>query len=340
MTTVSLPNNPASSADGIRPINLRTDLASLADLIELVFADSMDQSGLAAVREMRSLSKMSVGLNVLAGINDLAQGISLGYVYIADGKLVGNVSIHPANWADSNQKAWIIVNVGVHPDYQRRGIAEQLMRASMDMIRSRGGEVALLQVDMHNDTARRLYRRLGFIEERSWTLWRRPGATRIPAPYEDRSIYITRRRRGEWEAEYDLAQRLRPAHLGGIGWQRPLRASLFRKSLIQRMVDWVNFRAEERLVIRSADEKRVLASLWVENMFLSSSTQLTLLVDPEYVGRYDKALINLAVRTYANNRGALLLEHPADEAITSDILRDYHFRPQREVMHMRWDVIE
>jgi GNAT superfamily N-acetyltransferase len=339
MTTMSIPNDPTSSADGIRPINLRTDLAPLADLIELVFADSMDQSGLAAVREMRSLSRMSVGLNMLAGINDLAQGISLGHVCIADGKLVGNVSIYPASWAGANGKVWIIANVGVHPDYQRRGIAAQLMHASMDMIRTRGGEMALLQVDMHNDTARRLYQRLGFIEERAWTLWRRPSATRIPAPFEDRSIYITRRRRGEWWVEYELAQRLRPAHLGGIGWQRPLRAGLFHKSLIQRMMDWLNFRSEERLVIRSADEQRILASLWVENIFLSSSTQLTLLVDPEYAGRYDEALINLAVRTYANNRGALVLEHPADEAITSDILRDYHFRPQREVMHMRWDVI-
>jgi ribosomal protein S18 acetylase RimI-like enzyme/muconolactone delta-isomerase len=335
---VSLPNNPASSADGIRPINLRTDLAPLADLIEVVFADSMDSSGLAAVREMRSLSKMSAGINMLAGINDLAQGISLGFVCIADGKLVGNVSISPAAWAETPGKTWIITNVGVHPDYQRRGIAAQLMYACMDLIRERGGETALLQVDMHNDTARRLYRRLGFVEERAWILWRRPGSIRIPPPLENRSAYITRQRRGEWRAEYELAQRLRPAHLGGIGWQRPLRLSLFRKSLLRRVVDWVNFRSEERLVIRSLDEQHILASLWVESMFLSGSTQLTLLVDPDYLGRYDETLINLAVRTYATNRGTLLLEHPADETITSDILRDYHFRPQREVMHMRWDV--
>jgi GNAT superfamily N-acetyltransferase len=340
VTTVSLPNSPASSADGIRPVNLRTDLAPLADLIEIVFADSMDQSGLAAVREMRSLSKIGAGLNVLPGINDLAQGISLGYVCIADGKLIGNVSIYPAHWAGANGKVWIIANVGVHPDYQRRGIAGQLMRASMDMIRMRAGELALLQVDMHNDTARRLYHRLGFIEERAWTLWRRPGSIRIPPPYEDRSIYITWRRRGEWRAEYALAQRLRPPHLGGIGWQRPLHLSFFRKSLLQNITDWVNFRSEERLVIRSADEENLLASLWIENIFLSNSTQLTLLVDPAYIGRYDEALINLAVRSYSSNRGALTLEHPADETITSDILREYHFRPQREVMHMRWDVIE
>jgi GNAT superfamily N-acetyltransferase len=338
VTTVSLPNDSASAEDGVRPINLKTDLAPLADLIELVFADSMDQSGLAAVREMRYLSKMSLGLNLLAGVNDLAQGISLGHVYIADGRLVGNVSIYPTNWKGVRGKAWIIANVGVHPDYQRRGIAAELMRASMDMIRQRGGTTALLQVDMTNDTARRLYRRLGFIDERTWTLWRRNSSSRAPLSSEAQSVYISTRRRSEWRAEYEMAQRLRPAHLGGMGWQRPLHMGLFRKSFLQRLTDWVSFRSEERLVIRSADQQRLLASLWIENSFMSGNTQLTLMVEPEYAGIYDDALINLATRSFGSSRGSLVIEHPSDETVTSDVLRNYHFRPQREVVHMRWDV--
>lgn len=42
----------------IRPVNLRTDLPTLADLIELVFAPTMDESGRAAIREMRYMSRM------------------------------------------------------------------------------------------------------------------------------------------------------------------------------------------------------------------------------------------------------------------------------------------
>lgn len=336
MTSISLPN--ASTGDGLRPINLKTDLAPLADLIELVFADSMDQSGMAATREMRTMSRLGVGLGVLAGMSDLAQGISLGYVWIADGRLVGNVSIYPANWPGAAGRMWIIANVGVHPDYQRRGIATQLMHASIESIRARGGTTALLQVDSRNDTARRLYQRFGFIDERTWTAWKRTTSARLTPASDDRSIFIAWRRPDEWRLEYEMAQRLRPASQGGMGWQRPLHPHLFRKPLLKRFDDWINLRSEERLVIRSEDQNRLLAVMWVENGFLTSSTQLTLMVEPEYQGIYDDALIQLAVRRFGDRRHALLIEHPSDEVITSEVLRAYSFRPQREVVHMRLDL--
>lgn len=337
MTSVSLPDNPSATGDGLRPVNLRTDLAPLADLIELVFADSMDQSGAAAVREMRYLSRMGVGLNLLPGVNDLVQGISLGYVWIADHKLVGNVSVYPAQWPGDSGKVWIIANVGVHPDYQRQGIATRLMQASMEMIRQRGGQIAVLQVDAHNDTARRIYERLGFITERTWTTWRRSGSARIPPPLQNSDVYLSRRRRDEWQAEYALAERLRPAERGGLGWQRPLHLSLFHKSWWRQLADMFSLRSFERMVIRSENEARLLAVLWIETGFLTASTQLTLLVDPEYQGVYDEALINHAARRF-DLRNALVIEHPSDEIVTADVLRRYYFRPQREVVHMRWDV--
>ncbi len=336
MTSVPLADNPASMADGPRPVNLRTDLAPLADLIELVFADSMDQGGRAAVREMRYLSKVGPGLTFIPGLNDLTHGVNMGYVWIIDGQLVGNVSIYPTTKYPGN--TWIIANVGVHPDYQRRGIATRLMHVSMDNIRRRGGQRVVLQVDVANESAQRVYERLGFIHERSWILWRRSSSVRVPPPLDDQSIYITHRRRGEWQAEYALAQRVRPATQGGIGWQRPLMVTQFRKPLLAQINSWVNMRSQERLVIRSDDECQIHAALWIENAVLTSSTQLTLMVDPAYHGNYDVALLNTAIRRYASRHGSLLIEHPRDETTTSDVLRDYFFRPQREVMHMRWDV--
>lgn len=335
MTSVPAQND-ATIADGLRPVNLRTDLAPLADLIELVFADSMDQGGRAAVREMRYLSKVGVGISMLPGLNDLTHGINMGYVWIANGRLVGNVSIYPTHKPYRN--TWIIANVGVHPDYQRQGIATQLMHASMDTIRARGGEHALLQVDVENAVARRVYERLGFIDERAWILWRRSGSLRVPMPLAESSVHISHRRRGEWQAEYELAQRVRPAERGGLGWQRPLDISLFRKPLLRQLVDWINMRGGERLVIRSADEARILASLWIESGFLAASIQLTLLIDPDWREAYTEALMNTAVRRFSSRSTALMMEHPADDSYTGDVLRAYHFRPQREVMHMRWDV--
>ena len=336
MVSLSVSNESASPADGLRPVNLRTDLAPLADLIELAFSDSMDSSGRAAVREMRTLSRIGPGLNILSGMNDLTQGISLGFVWQADNRIVGNVSVYPANWPSSLGSAWIIANVATHPDYRGRGIARQLLEASLAMIQQRGGTTAILQVDAENEVAQRLYTRIGFVAERSWTHWRRSATGRVPAPGPSGSAYITQRRRGDWKAEYALAERVRPANQGGMGWMRPLHRGLFHKSIWAKLGDWVSLRSMERLVIHSPDGRHIPATLWIENAFAASSVQLTLLVDPDYTGLYDDALLNLAVRRYGA-RQPISIEHPADELVSSDLFQHYLFRPQRTLVHMRWD---
>ena len=321
----------------MRPINLRTDLAPLADLIELVFADSMDSGGRAALREMRYLSKMGPGLRILSRMNDLALGISLGYVWMVDGRLVGNVSVYPASWPTDMGSAWIIANVGVHPDFQRRGIAHQLMQASMEMIRKRNGRTSILQVDHDNNTAVRLYERLGFVKERTFTTWQRRGTSRMPPSisHESERLYIRHRRRGEWEQEWALAQRLRPAEKGGLGWLRPMHISYFRRPWWKKLGDWVNLRGTERLIIKPDGTDQLLASMWVENV-LAGKTRLTMLVDPLVQGIYDEALLSHVIRRFG--RTNLVIEHPHDDTRIRDTLSRYQFMPQRDVIHMRWDL--
>lgn len=319
--------------NGPRPVNLRTDLGQLADLIEIAFASSMDSNGRAAVREMRTMSNMP-GIGLIGGLNTLMQGMGMGYVWVADGRLVGNVSIYAADGPGYDGRDWVIVNVAVHPDYQRRGIAQQLMESSMQMIAQRGGQRAMLQVDADNPVARRLYQRLGFVEERGWTTWRRGGVYNTPQPFApEERIHIVRRQASEWQAEYALAAYVRPAAMGGLGWLRPLHERYFRRSLRQTLSDWFNLRQRERLAIRTADERDLLASLWVETS-LSHTTQLTLMVHPDYEGLYDEALINTAVRRFGTS--ALGIEHPTDRIVTSNVLRRYQFSLRREVIHMVW----
>lgn len=334
MVSLSLPQSPAAA--GLRPVNLRTDLVPLADLIEIAFADTMDNSGRAAVREMRTLSRLGPGLSVLLGMNDLAQGVGLGFVWIEDGRLVGNTSVYPANVPTG--PAWIVANVAVHPDYRARGIARQLVQASLDMIRRRrrgGSAPVILQVEADNAIARHLYERLGFVAERSWTQWRRSSTMRTPPPFDygnHPSIYITRRRPNEWRAEYALAQRLRPAVLGGMGWLRPLHAHLFRRPLLKRLGDLISFRSLERLVIRG-ERDDLRAVMWIESAFAASSVQLTLMIEPQYQGEYDEALINLATRRFSL-RSALSMEHPTDDLVTAAVLQRYNFYAQRTLIHM------
>jgi ribosomal protein S18 acetylase RimI-like enzyme len=329
-----LSDDAAPAADGLRPINLRTDLSQLADLLELAFANTMDSSGRAAVREMRHLSRAGPGLNVLVGLSDLAQGMGQGFVWVAGGQIVGNVSVYPAGRA--LPRAWVIVNVATHPDYRGRGIATRLMQAAMLMVRQRGGDQALLQVDSDNETARRLYRRLGFVDERGWLLWRRNIQAARPSPLAE-PPHITHRTAREWQAEYALAAQVFPPEQGGLGWLRPLTPRVFHPSLWQRFGDWLSFRGIERLIIRRTDGQQIAASLWVESGLMATSTQLTLIVHPDYEGLYDEALLNTAVRRFGASH-TLTLEYPADCIATAAVLRRYGFTPRRDVVHMRWQV--
>ena len=317
----------------MRPINLRSDLAPLADLIELVFASNMDSNGRAALREMRYLSRMGPGLNLFRRMNDLAIGVSLGYVWIQDGQLIGNVSVSPADWPRALGSTWVIANVGVHPDYQRRGIARQLMEASLNMIQQRGGKRAILQVDADNIPALNLYKSLGFQIERQWTTWQRRNAARVPVWRPHENIFIRHRRRNEWQNEMALAERIRPQVQGGLGWLRPLYPGQFRKSVLDLITDSMNLRSTERLVIYDEVTTQLLASLWIESIF-AGRTRLTLLVEPVLQGEYDDILLTSVLRRLSRN--TLVIEHPDDETATIDVLRSYSFTPRRHAIHMRW----
>ena len=334
MVSLSRHKNTAIKNSELRPVNLRTDLAPLADLIELVFSDSMDSNGRAALREMRYLSKMGPGLPLISRMNEMAMGINLGYVWIANNNLVGNVSVYPTHMPRDMGEIWIIANVGVHPDYQRRGIARKLMVASMDMIRSRNAKSVILQVDVDNHSARNLYHSLGFIDERIWTVWQRTGSN-MPPPLLEHDVYVRRRRRSEWRDELALAHHIRPQQQGGIGWLRPTHVSQFQRSFFKQLSDWMNLRNTERLVIRPQQDDTLAASLWVDNA-VGGRTKLTLLVDPRFRGYYDRVLLNTIVRRLG--RSNLSIEHPDDDVITSQVLQDYQFKRQRTVVHMRWDV--
>ena len=271
-------------ADGVRPVNLRTDLRPLADLIELVFAESMDSNGRTAIREMRYLSHLGYGLKLIARLNELALGISMGYVYVMDGKLVGNVSIYPANYPKDLGETWILANVGVHPEYQRRGIANQLLDASLEMIRRRGAVSVILQVNHDNTPAIELYARRGFHCERSWRIWRRSGFVRTPLSSQG-SFHIARPRPSEWASEFALAQVARPNSLGGLGWLKPVHQSDFRRSLWRQALTLVSLNNIEKLIIRDQQTDAILASCWLEGTVSFGHVRARLFADPQVDSR-------------------------------------------------------
>ena len=55
-----------------------------------------------------------------------------------------------------------MMNVAVHPDYRRRGIAEALVTALVVELKNRGSHCLTLEVRSSNAPARALYEKLGF----------------------------------------------------------------------------------------------------------------------------------------------------------------------------------
>ena len=57
-----------------------------------------------------------------------------------------------------------MMNVAVHPDYRRQGIANRLILTLVDALKKRGSHWLMLEVRQSNAPARALYEKLGFAE--------------------------------------------------------------------------------------------------------------------------------------------------------------------------------
>ncbi len=57
-----------------------------------------------------------------------------------------------------------MMNIAVHPDFRRRGVAEALVNALVDDLKARGSHCLTLEVRASNAPAQALYAKLGFIQ--------------------------------------------------------------------------------------------------------------------------------------------------------------------------------
>ncbi len=317
--------------DGLQPINLGRDLAELADLIELCFADSGDPDLRGVVGEMRAMSRIGPLLELLGGPGSM--GLAVGYVWRENGHVVGNVSVFRADAPPEAGVGWVIANVAVHPDYRRRGIARQLMGAAMDYVAHRGGWAAL-QVRRDNEAALGLYRSLGFRENGAWLFWYRPSGLRVPRETLGAGgrFRILPLRRGDWRAEYELARIARP---NGMGWLRPVSARYFRRSIWSELWGLMCLRMERRWAIWEGG--RLIGAVTLRRRLDMRSDEVVLLVHPDHRGGPEAELIRFVTERYVGAGRVLVAEHPAEDEAAEAAFRAAGFRLRRELVYMRWD---
>lgn len=140
----------------LRPVDPQRDALAIVDLVAVGFADELDPQGQKMLAEMRQVARRRalspVALNV-----DLEPA---GFVWIEEGRVVGNLSLRPA--LPSRTRGQMIGNVVVHPDYRGMGIGRALVEAAIRTVQQQNGRWIGLEVRENNPVACGLYTQMGF----------------------------------------------------------------------------------------------------------------------------------------------------------------------------------
>jgi hypothetical protein len=86
----------SSSARGhLRRLDMRRDLAKVADLVEICFYDTLDPESRQYLNDMRKAAQNASLLGFASSLIEDASMPPSGYVWEEDGRLVGNLSLIP-----------------------------------------------------------------------------------------------------------------------------------------------------------------------------------------------------------------------------------------------------
>jgi ribosomal protein S18 acetylase RimI-like enzyme len=319
---------------GLHPFDPRSHMRGVAALVGSVFADEMDEHGRSMMREMEVVGRFSPILGSLLSTG-FFEGFVSGFVWIEDANVVGNVTLQCVDPVGSR---WRISNVAVAPTFRGRGIAGQLMLASLREVAERGGSWTLLQVRTDNPAAYGLYQKLGFSDVCRDGTWRLP-AQPLPSPDPGADAELQRLHPTAWEPRLELAQ---AAHSDLAGWLSAVRESDYR-------VDWGGWASEalgKALGLQVVDrwgvmeDGRLLGAVETWASIRGETHRLRFAVRPAMRGRLEAALIARGLKSLAAApRRPVAAEHSGDHIEGVSALEAAGFRPQRTLLTMRRAVL-
>lgn len=320
------------TSDGLRPVDMSRDMPQVIELLRLVFGDSMngDDQQLFGEGVTNTMSGM------MFRFNPSTARLGSGYVWQADGRIVGNATLLRTKARDR----FLVANVAVHPAHRRRGIARALMQTITSTVKQKGGKVIILQVVKDNLPARDLYLSLGYELIGNMSTWyataSRVRYIHVDEPDHDSDRPILPLPNKRWREAYQLDTSEVQADLN---WPEPLPADVYDRTLLKRALDFLNGRQMETWAM--LDNKGSLAGLGSISSEWGRSHLLSLRVRSDWRGRLERPLLAKLIRRlrYLPHRNARI-DHPEGDQVTEQLLKEANFAVQRTLTHMRLDLTQ
>jgi ribosomal protein S18 acetylase RimI-like enzyme len=308
----------------LRPLNILRDLPAIANLVELCFADTLDEDGRHYLQQMRHASKDNAFLRWATQAVETASMPLSGFVWEENGEIIGNASLIP--YRRNRRHCYLIANLAVHPDQRRRGIGRALTLACMDQARRKRANETWLHVRDDNPGAIALYESLGFREQARRTLWRLT-LDRETHPAEP-GLPITRRRKRDWPKQEEFLHRVYPDLLS---WYQPMPWHSLRPGLPYILERF--FLADETRHWITLSGNELTAALTWTPYGGGNPDRLWAAVPPAGADETLRALLLRARRELASWRTTLALDFPAGEY--AEVIRSTGFRLHRTLIWMQ-----
>lgn len=324
-----------TSYRGLRPLDPRKDLNQVADLIEEAFTGELEPGGIAALRDLRMLSRMGPLVGLMARSDPYLEDVLGGFVWIEDNRVVGNVTLQRL---DAYGTRWQIANVAVTKSHQGRGIGRALVLAALERIGDRQGGWAVLQVRTDNPVAKGLYERLGFESLTQDLLMQLDRLPPEPVPRQEPPAGLRSYHHSEWHARYSLEAACRTEL---AQWWRPVRShdfmQLAENRLGEKIWEALGRNRLRRWVIQG--EHGLLAWLSVDARRWQGMHRLSVAVHPSGRGQLERALVDYALSFLAEYpRWPIRVEHQGEHCELVEALEAVGFRVVRNHLAMRYKI--
>jgi ribosomal protein S18 acetylase RimI-like enzyme len=316
---------PVSSQGHLRRLDMRRDLAKVADLVELCFYNTLDPEGRQYLSDMRRAAQNASLLGWATNLIDESPMPPSGYVWEEDGRLVGNLSLIPISW--QGKKGYMIANVATHPDYRGRGIATALTITALRHSKEHGAASVWLQVREDNPSAIHIYEVNGFVERMRRTNWY--SGPNNPGYKPPAGVRVIRRQSAHWELQREWLRRTYPAELT---WNIPFTWNLFTPELLGKiyrtfMLEFLQHWSVEREGVL----KGVLS--WKHSNGFTDTIWLAM---PQNVDQEAVLALLTKARSIIRRTQPLSLNFPAGEA--GEVLKLAGFYPHQTLLWMSIDL--